>query len=106
MKTISSKAFFAVASTGILCAVFLIASPSNAEPIKVGQDKEGKNCERTDTKESSTFGKCEKVCKDKPLTRDALNDRWVCKASAITFPNVHRSIERLPNRNGGVPLQN
>ncbi len=48
-----------------------------------GEDKTGKNCEREEKNGSSTFGKCESVCKGKELTRDALNNRWVCKASAI-----------------------
>jgi hypothetical protein len=46
-----------------------------------GQDKTGKNCERVDSPGSSTFGKCENVCKDKEITRDAPNNRWVCHAT-------------------------
>lgn len=49
----------------------------------LGQDKTGKDCERKETNGGSTFGKCETICKDKEVTRDALNNRWVCKASLV-----------------------
>ncbi|MCI0389198.1 MAG: hypothetical protein MOB07_10615 [Acidobacteria bacterium] len=70
-------------------------SPASALAFekKVGQDVAGKNCERIDTPESSTFGKCENVCKDKEVTRDAPNNRWVCKASksVVARPRVDRA---------------
>lgn len=85
MKTTNFKTLFAVLSAGLLSAATLISSQSPASALvfekKLGQDVAGKNCERIDTPESSTFGKCENVCKDKEVTRDAENNRWVCKAA-------------------------
>jgi hypothetical protein len=97
MKTKRSKALFAVAGAGILCSIVLISSPSNAEQIQ-GQDKTGKNCERIETNGTSTFGKCQNICKDKDLTRDALNNRWVCKASASRLTDRDLQIEQVPVR--------
>jgi hypothetical protein len=86
MKTTKFKTLFAVLGAGLLSAATLISSQSPASVLafdqkKVGQDVSGKNCERKDTAESSTFGKCENVCKDKEVTRDAPNNRWVCNAA-------------------------
>ena len=85
MKITNFKTLCAVLSSGLLCAVTLISSQSSLSVFafeKVqGQDKTGKNCERIDSPGSSTFGKCENVCKDKEVTRDAPNNRWVCKAT-------------------------
>jgi hypothetical protein len=83
MKTNHSKLF--IASAALLCAAIMLATlaPRAAfafEKVQ-GQDKAGKNCERIDTPGSSTFGKCENVCKDKEVTRDAPNNRWVCKSA-------------------------
>ncbi len=88
MKTINLKILFAITGTA---AALLTLSPSNvlAKPVQ-GQEKTGKNCERKDTSTSSTFGKCESVCKDKDLTRDAPNNRWVCKASSVKVTNPGR----------------
>lgn len=88
MKTNHTKFFLSFISTALLFAVTLFVTPlpQNAlafEKVQ-GQDKTGKNCERIDTPGSSTFGKCENVCKDKEVTRDAPNNRWVCKATKVT----------------------
>ena len=101
MKT--SKTLFALLAAALLGAATLFSSPAPSaawafERVQ-GQDKAGKNCERIDTPGSSTFGKCENVCKDKEITRDAPNNRWVCKASKVV---VNRTpITRVP----GVKLQ-
>jgi hypothetical protein len=88
MKATNFKTFCAVIGAGLLSASAFISSlsptPAMAFEKKQGQDVAGKDCERIDTKESSTFGKCENVCKDKEVTRDAPNNRWVCKASKTT----------------------
>lgn len=85
MKVTNYKTLLAVVGAVLLSAATLISSQSLKSALafekKLGQDVAGKNCERIDTPESSTFGKCENVCKDKEVTRDAVNDRWVCKAS-------------------------
>ncbi len=85
MKFTNCKTLCAGVIAGLLCASALISSQSPAGVLafekKLGQDVAGKNCERIDTAESSTFGKCENVCKDKEVTRDAPNNRWVCKAA-------------------------
>lgn len=94
MKTTNQKSLFTFVSTALLGAATLLSVSSNSTALAFekiqGQDKTGKNCERKDTSESSTFGKCESVCKDKDVTRDAENNRWVCSAakSAIRQPNV------------------
>ena len=96
MKTTNSKTIFAFVGAALLCAAALISSQSQTAVLAFekiqGQDKTGKNCERIDTAESSTFGKCENVCKDKEVTRDAENNRWVCKASktVVSRPPVGR----------------
>ena len=88
MKTNRTKIFFAIANAALLYAATLIVTPlpPNVAAFErvTGQDKAGKNCERIDTPGSSTFGKCENVCKDKEVTRDAPNNRWVCKASKVS----------------------
>lgn len=85
MNTKRIKILLALTNAALLIAVTLLTSPlpqtASAFERVQGQDKTGKNCERVDTPESSTFGKCESVCKDKEVTRDALNNRWVCKAA-------------------------
>jgi hypothetical protein len=85
MKTKRTKIIFACLNALLLYAATLFVTPlpqsATAFERVVGQDKTGKNCERIDTPGSSTFGKCESVCKDKEITRDALNNRWVCKAA-------------------------
>ncbi len=87
MKATILKSLCAVAGIGLLSAS-LISSQSLTAAMafekKTGQDVKGKECERVDTSESSTFGKCENVCKDKEVTRDAPNNRWVCKAGKAT----------------------
>jgi hypothetical protein len=50
------------------------------KPVK-GQDVGDSNCERIDGPESSTFGKCKSVCKDKDVTWDAVGRRYVCSAT-------------------------
>lgn len=102
MKTNKRKTFLALL-TGVWLAgatLLLLPLPQTASavaPVK-GQDKAGKNCERKDTPGSSTFGKCENVCKDKEVTRDALNNRWVCQAYKSTGK---AQLEQAPN-SGGV----
>ena len=97
MKTTISKTMFAFFSAALLSVTVLLSSQSQTAVLafeKVqGQDKTGKNCERVDTPESSTFGKCENVCKDKEVTRDAENNRWVCQASkaVVSRPIVGRA---------------
>lgn len=85
MKTNYTKLFLTLFNAALLLAATLLVTPSPQPAFAfekaVGQDKTGKNCERVDTPGSSTFGKCESVCKDKEITRDAPNNRWVCKAS-------------------------
>jgi len=85
MKATNFNTLSAVIGAGLLSAATIINSQSPMSALafekKLGQDVAGKNCERIDTPESSTFGKCENVCKDKEVTRDAANNRWVCKAS-------------------------
>jgi hypothetical protein len=88
MKATYFKTLLSVASVALLCATTMISSQSPAsalafetkKPTK-GQDVGDKNCERVDTPESSTFGKCKSVCKDKDVTWDAVNRRYVCKAA-------------------------
>jgi hypothetical protein len=93
MKATIFKYLCAVTGIGLLSAS-LISSQSLTAAMafekKTGQDVRGKECERIDTAESSTFGKCENVCKDKEVTRDAPNNRWVCKAgkTAVRRPRV------------------
>ena len=97
MKVTQSKTLYAIVAAGLLGAATLISSHSPAAVLafekKQGQDVSGKNCERKDTSESSTFGKCENVCKDKEVTRDAENNRWVCKASkaVVSRPDINRA---------------
>jgi hypothetical protein len=98
MKTTNFKTMFAAAGAVLLSAAALISFQSPASALafdkkKQGQDVTGKNCERVDTPGSSTFGKCENVCKDKEVTRDAENNRWVCKASkaAVSRPRGERA---------------
>src|SRR5689334_17878589 len=99
MKTTNSKTLFAFTGAILLCTATLL-SPSAPlaafafEKVQ-GQDKTGKNCERVDTAGSSTFGKCESVCKGKDVTRDAPNNRWVCKASKLVVGRP--SIEGVPS---------
>ncbi len=88
MKIINFKTMFAVAVAGLFFAAILISSQPNslviADPKKQGQDHTGKNCERIDSKESSTFGKCESVCKDKEIIKkDVENNRYVCNAARV-----------------------
>ena len=97
MKVTNFKTLCAVFAAGLLSAATFISSQSPTSALafenKQGQDVAGKNCERIDTPESSTFGKCENVCKDKEVTRDAPNNRWVCKASksVVARPRVERA---------------
>ncbi len=109
MKVTYCKTLCAIVSAGLLGAAALISSQSPSAVLafekKLGQDVAGKNCERVDTPESSTFGKCENVCKDKEVTRDAENNRWVCKASKTVgsrprpekFPVGDKAQDPAPN---------
>src|SRR5262245_33338310 len=97
MKTTNFKTSLAIIGAVLLSAAALISPQSPASALafekKQGQDVAGKNCERIDTPGSSTFGKCENVCKDKEVTRDAPNNRWVCKASKalVSRPGIDRA---------------
>lgn len=95
MKADHFRTLLFVACAGLLCATTFSHVPTALADQKkavVGQDHTGKNCERIDGPESSTFGKCESVCKDKEITgKDAGNNRYVCKASKV----VSRG-ERVP----------
>lgn len=84
MNTLISKTWLiASISIGMLG---LGASLSYTAPEKKGQDVAGRNCERIDSPESSTFGKCESVCKDLVVV-PGMNG-YVCKAkTAIRRPN-------------------
>jgi hypothetical protein len=95
MKVSNDKIRFTFACGLLLSAAALISAPSHITALAFekiqGQDKTGKNCERKDTAESSTFGRCENVCKDKEVTRDAENNRWVCSATktkVVTHPGT------------------
>ncbi len=86
MKAKYFRTFSAVVCAALLCAATLISSQSltsaeTKKPTK-GQDVGDSNCERIDTAESSTFGKCKSVCKDKDVTWDAVGRRYVCNAKA------------------------
>jgi hypothetical protein len=97
MQAINSKTLFAFISAVSLSVAISISAPAPSalafDIKKTGQDHAGKNCERIDTAESSTFGKCENVCKDKEIIKkDVENNRYVCKASkaATTRPPIGR----------------
>jgi hypothetical protein len=72
MKAMNFKTLCAVFAAGLLSAATFISSQSPTSALafdnKQGQDVAGKDCERIDTPKSSTFGKCENVCKDKEVT--------------------------------------
>ncbi len=85
MKATYFKNLLVVAGAALLCATTLISSQSitsaeTKKPTK-GQDVGDENCERIDTAESSTFGKCKSVCKDKDVSWDAVGRRYVCNAT-------------------------
>lgn len=88
MKAKYFRTFSAVACAALLCATTLISSQSltsalafeTKKPTK-GQDVGDSNCERIDGPESSTFGRCKNVCKDKDVTWDAVGRRYVCNAT-------------------------
>lgn len=102
MKTNLQKLCVVALNTVLLvgAALLVLPLPQNAAAFErvQGQDKAGKNCERKDTSGSSTFGRCENVCKDKEVTRDAPNNRWVCQAYKST---VKSQAQQAPS-NGGV----
>lgn len=69
-------------SVGISADGVVVVQPQAQVQVQ-GQDKIGKKCERKEMNGTSTFGNCENVCDGKDVTRDALNNRWVCKASLV-----------------------
>jgi hypothetical protein len=89
MKLTKFKSFLAFVITCMVFALTSIVPGSNGsvnafDRPKQGQDYTGKNCERIDSAESSTFGKCESVCKDKEITgKDVENNRYICKAAKV-----------------------
>ena len=84
LKTTYFTAAVAGISAALLCAVISLSSPSlvSAEAKVQGQDVGDKDCEKVTGPESSTFGKCKSVCKDKDVTWDAVGRRYVCKGTA------------------------
>jgi hypothetical protein len=102
MTNFKSHSIAIVTSLILIGASISAGSSASAFDVKrQGQDLSGKNCERVDSKESSTFGKCESVCKDKEIVKkDVENNRYICNAAAITRPpKTHGSI-------GGTVLEN
>jgi hypothetical protein len=99
MKNKYGKTLLIAAGAALLCATtWLIAPSETAAYVTVkGQDVADKKCERVEANGSSTFGKCGSVCKDKEVTRDVPNNRYVCKA-ARTRP----SDDVRPPKDGGV----
>ena len=82
MKTNYFRTLLTVVTTALLCAMtFISALAFETKKRTKGQDVGDSNCERIDTPESSTFGKCKSVCKDKDVTWDAVGRRYVCSAS-------------------------
>jgi hypothetical protein len=100
MKGTNFKKLFAIVIAALLFTATSISLQPNPSAFafdqkKQGQDYKGKNCERIETKEKSTFGKCESVCKDKEITKkDVENNRYVCKA-ALTLGD-RRPVDRVP----------
>jgi hypothetical protein len=96
MKTNHWKIMYTVVFAVLFGAAAFIATQSNNAVQafeKKGNDADiaEKNCERIDTPESSTFGKCKNVCEGKTVTWDAVGRRWVCGAKAIVkHPPVNR----------------
>ncbi len=93
MKAKYFRTFSAIACAVLFCAATLISSQSltSAETKKPtqGQDVGDKDCERITGPESSTFGKCKSVCKDKDVTWDAVGRRYVCNAkAAVRRPGI------------------
>ena len=109
MKAPNFKTLFACAITGLLFAAALIPLQLNTAAFafdqkKQGQDHAGKNCERIDTPQSSTFGKCESVCKDKEIVKkDVENNRYVCKAARAVGNRT--PVERAPVGDKAQPIQ-
>jgi len=87
-------------AAALLCALAWLAAPAATAAFETkGEDKTGQNCERIDSPGSSTFGKCENVCAGKEVTRDALNNRWVCKARLRPSDTVR------PPKGGGTVFE-
>jgi len=112
MKKNNRKKLLAIAGAALIGAAAWMTVPSQISAFEkvTGQDKAGKNCERIDSPGSSTFGKCESVCKDKEVTRDAPNNRWVCKAARVQArddvrapQNGGKVLEKTPNKSPKSP---
>ena len=73
-----------------LLVLALAASPAPAFARNQTDLPDGSQCERVETNGSSTFGRCETVCRGKEVTRDAANNRWVCRATAVRTLQVAR----------------
>jgi hypothetical protein len=99
MKNNHGKTLLTVAGAALFCAAaWLIAPTETAAFVTVkGQDVADKKCERVEANGSSTFGKCGSVCKDREVTRDVPNNRYVCNAARINHADDVR-----PPKNGGV----
>ena len=91
MSTLISKTLLiAGISIGML---MLGSSLSYTAAERKGQDVAGRNCERIDSTESSTYGKCENVCKDLVVVSGP--NGLVCKAkTAIRRPNSNANLRR------------
>src|SRR5438046_2660796 len=74
MKHINLKASFALAA--VACVLGVAALAKNQTELSSTA-----MCERKETNGTSTFGKCDSICKGQEVTRDAANNRWVCSAA-------------------------
>ena len=91
------KKLLAIVVGALFCAATWLDAPATSAAFTTkGEDKSGQNCERIDSPGSSTFGKCENVCSGKEVTRDAINNRWVCRARMRPSDTVR------PPKSGGV----
>ena len=97
MKQNYRKKLLTIVGVALCCAAtWLGATAASAAFTTKGEDKTGQNCELIGSSGSSTFGKCESVCAGKEVTRDAINNRWVCKARIRPSDTVR------PPKSGGV----
>lgn len=87
MRTNYFRTILTAVVAALLCAATFLSSHAPASALAEtkkptqGQDVGDKNCERIDGPESSTFGKCKSVCKDRNVTWDAVGRRYVCDAT-------------------------
>jgi hypothetical protein len=97
MKQNHWKTLLSSAGVALICAAAWLGAPATSAAFTTkGEDKSGQNCELIGSSGSSTFGKCENVCSGKEVTRDAINNRWVCRARMRPSDTVR------PPKSGGV----